>query len=427
MKLAKILLLLSSISAAAAVTAVGCSSDSGGDPGGSGAGGPGGTGPGGAGGGLGFDAGTGDGSIDEDAACVEQTAQADYKQRPIDVIMVIDNSASMTEEITSVQQNIAANFTEILGQSQIDYRVILISDYGDATVDQSVCISTPLGSADCAPPPNLPTHNPPLFYHYSLPVSSFNGLCRLVDTYNGVLGDEYGLAPQGWKEWLRPDALKAFVVMTDDKVECSPIGFQQNVDLDDLDTEEGGLALATLFDQKLRELDPVQFGTEEERNYVFFSFVGVRANTPATAPWPPENPMVMLRCPTGVRAGTGYQALSMLTGGYRFPICSFDLYDGAFQEIANSVISGAKLACEISVPDPPEGENINLNTVRVKFTPSSGDPEFFSQVPSAAECTPTSFYIEAGAIQLCPAVCDLVQADNAAQIQILYGCTQTTN
>ncbi len=79
------------------------------------------------------------------------------------------------------------------------------------------------------------------------------------------------------------------------------------------------------------------------------------------------------------------------------------------------------------MPAPPDGEEIDLDTVRVEYTPTGGEAQVFNKVETSAECTATSFYIENNLIKLCPAVCDLAQADNTAKINILYGCSSTTN
>ena len=217
-----------------------------------------------------------------------------------------------------------------------------------------------------------------------------------------------------------------FVEITDDHIDCSTVR-QPVITLLDDDTVESGMAVANAFDVALRGLSPQHFGDETKRNYVFFSLVGLRENTPATTPYPPEAPMVLNQCPTGVAPGTGYQGLSIMTGGIRFPVCKHESYNFIFQAIANTVISGTKLTCEFSVPEPPPGETIDLDTVVVEFTPGGGGPKrYFDQVAGPAACTPTSFYIAAGTIELCPQVCTIVQADNTAGLNVLYGCTTSS-
>ena len=46
----------------------------------------------------------------------------------------------------------------------------------------------------------------------------------------------------------------------------------------------------------------------------------------------------------------------------------------------------------------------------------------FAQVPSLAECNASSFYIADNKIILCPEVCTMVQTDDDAEINILFGC-----
>ena len=138
--------------ALASLTALGCSGNSlsGTDPNGNG------NDDGGSGNGDGGN-GNGDGGIDRDAACGDVRAQATLAKSPVDVIFVVDNSGSMTLEIQSVEKNINQSFAAIIAASGLDYRVILISNHGSASADQSICISAPLASnASCTPPPAKP-------------------------------------------------------------------------------------------------------------------------------------------------------------------------------------------------------------------------------------------------------------------------------
>ncbi|APR80253.1 Hypothetical protein A7982_05600 [Minicystis rosea] len=367
-----------------------------------------------------FDAGAGDGSIDPDAACAAQSASATLTKKPVDVIIVIDNSGSMTEEIVGVQQNINQNFAQIIEASGLDYRVILVARHGKASSGQSVCIEAPLSgipTGGCATPPAQPVNNPPKFYHYSVEIASRDSWCKVLNTYDKP--DEFNLAPNGWKEWLRPDSYKTFIEITDDGVGCT----FNNVTYQDSNSVAGGTSAAPLFDTALLTLSPEQFGTAAERNYRFYSIIAMGANTPATKPWEPSDPVTTAKCPTAANPGTGHQALSVLTGGLRFPICDTTSYDVVFQAIADGVIKGAKVACEFPVPDAPPGKTIDLATVQVAYTPGGAGPATtFGQVSNAAACIPDRFYIENDTIKLCPDACSLVQADDKAKIDVVFGC-----
>ena len=124
--------------------------------------------------------------------------------------------------------------------------------------------------------------------------------------------------------------------------------------------------------------------------------------------------------------------MSILTEGLRFPLCEPMYYDVVFNEIAQGVIDGAQVACNFDVPDPPMGQNIDLNSVTVEYTPmGSGTPVELSQVPSAAECGPNLFYIDQAAdpdqIVLCPETCTTVQNDESALLNIVFQCVGDVN
>ncbi|MDI3281734.1 hypothetical protein [Polyangium sp. 15x6] len=416
-----------------AATSVGCSggenstsANTGGNSSGSSQGG-GGNGQGGNGGDGGgdinfFDAGPGDGGLTEDSACVSQSSEATLVKKPVDIIVVIDNSGSMSAEIIGVQTNINQNFAQILETSGLDYRVILLAKHGNASSAQSVCIEAPLSgipAGGCNPPPSLPVNNPGRFYHYDREITSVDSWCRLIQTF--TTADANGFAPTGWQEWLRPDSFKTFIELTDDRVSCT----YNNVNYNDGNTVNGGIAAAEKFDTDLLALSPQNFGTKEARNYRWYSIVAMSYNDPATKPWEPADPITTGECPTAANPGTGYQALSVLTGGLRFPLCDTTSYDVVFQAIAEGVVAGAQVSCEFGIPDPPMGTTVDLNSVVVDYTPGDMSPnKQFKQVADAAACTAESFYIDKDAkkIILCPDTCGVVKNDAAAKVAVLFAC-----
>ncbi|MEZ4224385.1 MAG: hypothetical protein R3B13_25775 [Polyangiaceae bacterium] len=410
--------------AGGALTSSACSGDDGGGSannfGGSGAaasGGNGGNGAAAANGGSGaisIDAGKFDATLTEDSACAEQTAEATLVKKPVDIIFVIDNSCSMSNENSAVEANVNQNFASIIQASGVDYRVIMLTAY---TSGYEVQVGPPLGLATGG---NAPQLNPPRFYHYDRNVASHNSLCLILDTYE--VNDTHGLSGGGWKNWLRTEALKTFVEITDDGVSCNSSKSGNNYS--DGNNQASGITSGDAFDTDLLALDPTQFGTAADRNYVFHSILGIKANTPSTKAYDPTDPFVIPECPTGVDPGTGYQQLSIKTGGLRFPVCEGTGFDAVFQKIAEGVIKGAQVACEIDVPQPPPGEEIDLSSIRMKYTPSGGGADvIFEQVPNAGACKANAFYIEADKLKLCPQSCTTVQADNGAKLQTLFGCT----
>ncbi len=312
----------------------------------------------------------------------------------VDIIFVIDNSGSMGEEIEAVENNINVNFADIIQASQIDYRIILISKHGRSS-QLAICVRSPLSGTTCQPkPPNRPA-NTSRFFHYDAEVGSWNSLELILSTYNRP--DVHGFAPNGWSGWLRPNAQRVFVEITDDESNLS----------------------ASAFETALLALSPANFGTAQHRNYVFLSIVGLAKNTPATRAWEPADPIQTARCGTGSMApGIQYQELSRRTGGLRFPICEYASFDAVFEAIAGEVIEDV-LACELALPaiapDP--------DTLEVEYTPGDGSGiRVLERVATAGSCTGAGgFYLDGGTVRLCPAACAEVQADPGADLA-LSGC-----
>jgi hypothetical protein len=379
----------------------------------------------GAGGEPDFDAGSNDATLNPDSACATQSSTATLVKKPVDIIVLVDNSGSMTEEIVGVQKNINTNFATILDGSGLDYRVILIARHGKATgagaAAQSICIEAPLSgipAGGCVNPPAKPVNNPSKFYHYSTEVASLDSWCKIMSTFTAP--DEFMLAPNGWSEWLRPDAYKVFIEITDDHASCGPYL--------DKNTVAGGPAAAALFDKDLLALSPLHFADGAARNYRFYSIVAMAYNTPPTAPYLPADPVITGKCPTASNAGTGYQALSVLTDSLRFPLCDTTSYDVVFQAIAQGVISGTKISCDFPIPEAPGGEKIDLASVVVQYTPSGmGNATNFVQVPDEASCKPNGFYLSKDTIHLCSDTCAVVQGDDKAAINVLFACQGSIN
>ena len=367
-------------------------------------------------------------------SCAQNSAEATLVNRPVDIIIAIDNSGSMSAEIEEVEYQINANFAAIINNANppIDYRVIMVSGFG-ASSGNRICVAEPLGGipdvnpADghCDTIPGQPV-NTASFFHHSVTVSSHNALCRLLENY--ATADQYNLQPNGYQDVLRPDSFKFFAVITDDGVSCSFDGSSYN----DGNNVASGQAAGQLWDTNLLALSPDNFGTVDERNYSFWSIIALApynvvdpVNKPYGDPHPPDEllaPIITAECsPSSVDPGTGYQQLSIMTGGYRYPTCGLD-YTDIFTLMAQGVIEGAQVACEFLIPDPPSGETLDLTTVEVQYS-SGGTPiTKYAQVASLAECNASSFYIEGDLIKLCPEVCSAVQADENAEIGILFGC-----
>jgi hypothetical protein len=390
---------------------------------------------------------TGDG-----AACASSKAEAVLSKRPVDIIFVVDNSGSMDGEIIEVQKQINQNFANIIGASGIDFRVIMLSRYGAVIPGESICISGPLSGANCDqifPDGSLPSGGDagkpvqtPTFFHYNREIDSEDAWCRLLDAFvRGDNSDGYVLHPNGYGPLLRPEAFKTIVVMSDDGINCSVDALRPDgggtlsVSYNDNATVNGGVSAANAFDQHLRTLAPTQFGDGDGgRNYVYHSIVALApftgdSGTSDPKMHPPTAPVVTATCTPGAQEpGTGHQALSVLTGGFRYPSCTLS-YTAIFQEMAKGVVKSSSVACDFPVPQPPPGETLDLASLAVQYTPGgdAGATQEFSLVADLASCAPGKVWLEGGAtgtVHLCPETCALVKSDLGASLSVVSGCAR---
>ncbi len=321
-----------------------------------------------------------------DELCDTIEGKASAVKKPVDIIIVVDNSGSMTGEAAAIRTNLNGSLGTILDQSGIDYRVIMVARYGNSGT--SICIAPPLGQSDCTA--GSPGKNAK-YAHCNKSIASRNALSKLEDTYSEGCEEPWGLN-------LRPEAFKSFLAITDDNERME----------------------AQSFDDFLMT-HPEQFGTVAQRNYTFHSIVGLAENTPATAPWPASSPFVDGRCmPGSVNNGSVYQDLSILTGGLRFPICKNDNFDKIFEALAADVIARSAIPCSYA----SEAEDVDLSKAIATYTPGDGGAVVrFPFVQDEASCTASGgYYVLEDAITLCPSSCEIVDADEAGEVKFEVGC-----
>jgi len=393
-------------------------------------------------------------------ACASETGEATLRKRPMDVIVAIDNSESMAGEIQQVQARINEDFAAILDASQIDYRVILVSRYGNVFKQNfdggtasdsaySICIGAPLSTLTCPTGANDTTpplaNNPPKFYQHSTDIGSNDLWCRLMDAYTH--SDPYPhartnftpVAPNGWSAFVRKEAYKVFIGITDDSPTTDP-----TLGCSTLLSGTSEQTWAAQFDTALRALDPAEFETADgDRNYVWYSIVGFAGNA-VTNPTPltPSDP-VETRCCKGdgtvqttcqgtrgtalqdsSEPGLGYQYLSILTGGLRYPSCYNSNFNDIFDKIAEGVIESAQASCEYDVPSPTHGI-VDFEQTKVSYVPGSGARVPLTNRASASDCgSDEGFYYSADhtKIELCPTTCSAVEGDPSVKVSIDFGC-----
>jgi hypothetical protein len=384
------------------------------------------TGAGGASGGMiGNTAGAPNGAGGGDT-CATVSAGAMLVKQPVDIILVLDNSGSMADELAAVEQNINVNFANILNAADVDYRVILVSRHrkdvraASGESSTSICVEAPLsGLAQCPSPANPTSVPAPVFsarfFQYNVKIESHDSF------ETGILAGYHSpdtrtnLTTAGWKEWLRARTKKVFLEMTDD---------------DEGVAGDSDILTVDAFLTQLAAMAP-EFGADAQHpNFVFHSIVGLAEKMDPTAAYQPSEPIQMARC-TGngdsvANAGMTYQDLSRRTGGLRFPICQFSGYDVVFHTIANDVITQSRLACDFPIPPSPAGGTLDLTKVAVRYTKGNGSGSIdFGQAATPADCQSDAFYIQDNRIHLCTDTCSTVQADSGASVDVLFTCKST--
>ena len=402
--------------------------------------------------------------VDQDAGvikeCAQSSAKADLRKKPVDIVFIIDNSSSMGNEAKAVGSSINADFAKVIGASGIDYRVIMLADFGHynpATGDSqthSVCINGDLNPTQSCPDNvsdavyGMAPKTSARFFQYDADgathnkaVGSLNSMCRALEWFNKA--DAFNLAPNGWGKWLRKDASKVFVEISDDRVNCSVSVNGTSYTFNDKssampapDPSVVAADQAKAFDAALRALSPEMFGSGTTRNYVFHSIIGMPYKAMQEEPYEPSEALAGLggmKCPKADNTGLGYEAMSRLTGGLRYPICAADDaatsgtagFTAIFKRIAQGVVEGTKVACDFAMPVAPDGKTLDRDTVEVVYTQDGKDAISFRRVQDVESCSGQSgsFYFRGDTIQLCSDTCTRVQSDNTAKVDVRFGCS----
>jgi hypothetical protein len=308
-------------------------------------------------------------------------SEAEAVKPPVDIIMIVDQSGSMSEEIAAIKQNINS-LSDFLNLTGLDYHVIMIGTVGTGSFD--ICVPPPLGGPACASNGNL-------FRTVNRNVQSNDALSIILSTYDQASG------PMAWKDFLRADAMKVFIPVTDDNAYTPK---------------------STQFDTDLLAKPGGQFGTAQARRYVFYPITGAPAYPQETGGPGPGG-----TCGNGmVNTGAEYIALAKLTNGVWWPLCNTN-FGGVFEEIGKNIAD--TIACELPVPKPENGEEINHSQVNVKVVPGDGSAEKEVLQDSSVDCDKADgwqYNADKTKILLCGSACADVRKDNGAKVTVLFGC-----
>lgn len=349
-----------------------------------------------------------------DAACSTNAVEAQVERQPVDIVWMVDNSVSMAPAIEEVIRGLNA-FAGVVGARGLDYRVVMLSL---RNVQRNVTYAGGRRYAVCIPPPlagDTRCGNGERFLHSSVDVRSTQPLEQLLGTLGQTRGytsaDERG--GEAWREFLRPEASKTIVVVTDD---------QSRLTADEFDHFRGG----TNPNNSSFSLPPGLLDGSWSGLFESYTFSGIYG-------WGDErNPATRCTYSDGSMpptSGMVYTTLVSRTGGVRARIC-----DGAaawapfFERVATAVERNSRIACDLALPPPPAGTVLDPRLVNVVVTGASR--RTLGKVANAAACRDTGgWYYDNDArptrVNLCPASCEAANEElraGSARIEVQFGC-----
>jgi hypothetical protein len=354
--------------------------------------------------------------LDPDAACAAASSVATVERQPVDIIWVVDNSVSMEPAIREVTNGLNA-FANRIGTRGLDYRVVMLSyrsRTNPVTIAGSqrygVCIPMPLaGDANCG--------NSARFFQSSIDIRSTQPLEQLLgslgQTTGYSMGDERGGEP--WRHFLRANASKTIVVVTDD---------ESRMPADEFDRFAGGVNPRS----SRLVLPPGLLDASWGGLFTGYTFSGIYGWGSETVP--------TTRCTyrdgtSPPSAGPTYTTLVTRTRGARAKICDGSAaWTTFFDRVATAVETTSRLSCDLTIPPVPMGMVLQSSLVNVEVSSgmSTTRPGKVSGVGACGAAGGWYYDDERNPrrITLCPASCDQAQAAVRAgvstAVRVLFGC-----
>jgi hypothetical protein len=313
------------------------------------------------------DTDTGTGTSTEFEECAGISESAENQLLPVDIVFLVDTSASMMEEALAVRNNLNA-FSQQIIAAGIDVRIVVVGERGGWIGGNPliyVCIEPPLGAGNC---PAGPDTNLPTYLHITEAVGSSDSLQVFLDTYDD------------WSFQLRPDSMRHIVVISDDNSAMSGADFQAALP-----------ALSPIFD-----------------DFIFHGIVAAQD------------------CNAAASVGQVYIDLIAETGGVLGDLC-LQQFAPVFGEISQNV-SQVAMACSWAIPEPPEDEVFDPDMVNVEVE-IDGVTMDIGYVEDPGLCGSVEhgwYYDDPGnptEVIVCPQTCELIQgALDTVQVSIVFGC-----
>lgn len=321
-------------------------------------------------------------------SCAAVTETALNTRGPADVIIAIDNTPSMANEIEEVRANMN-RLSEMVSNQGLDLNIILISCFSENCLKQShwhtICIDPPVGAEGaCGESEYTDDSNLPNYLHVDESIESVKALENIVSTH------------KQWEDMIRDNSAKHVVVVSDDNDYWSAVDFHKKF---------------TALDKRLNDY---QF-------HGIFAYLGKEDACGLSL----DDPCCTYSAPDG--EGVVYKELVEETNGVSGNLCLQD-FDPVFDELAGAVVTSARLNCQWDIPDPPSGMTLDPNLVNVVYLDGTGNSFLIGRVRTAEECSKVEqawYYDDQDhprLIHVCPQTCDWIQESKEAQIDIQFGC-----
>lgn len=330
----------------------------------------------------GSDGATVDVTVVNDCARTEVTAVDTTIAVPADIIVLVDNSPSMVEEIGFVRENLNA-FAKQIVDNGVDARLIMIAEpkpeeLPEGTRDTGVCIAPPLGSGSCPDDTLLPN-----YVHIPQAVASTDSLDVLMR-----IQDE-------WLEYMRPEAVTAIFIVSD---------------------SDGLYPMSLIYGDP-----PLWEDVDFMSNTFFESFEHFDLH-----PWSLNAVYPFSECEYAERRGQVYERLVEMTGGIAGDLCEQD-FQPVFDRLAARVVDDAvTLSCEWEIPESVEGQTFSTELVKVTRSSAGSAGQDLFQVSTSADCVLGAWHFDDPAnpkrILACPETCEAINDDPAGKIDVVFGC-----
>lgn len=328
-------------------------------------------------------AGDGQGPVVEACRALESRAQG-LPVKQSDLIIVLDNSGSMADEIGQVRDNLNG-LAAALSDSDVESHVVMISAALDTTAWLGVCIPAPLGSGSCPD-----DHNPPGYFHVTEHVlDSEPPIVTDIFVQSTALLDHLMYSFSQYRHVLRDGVSKNIVVITDH------------------DSVLGAEYFTAWMDRQ-REF--------RANRWRLHAVVCLDDSCAEPGVW------------AGRRVGTVYRDLAEQTGGVAVQITGSS-FGQIFDMLASDIVDSATpLPCDWGIPTAPDGRTLDPDQVNVRFTGPDGSEQTILGLREASDCELTGggwYYDDPQQptrIAVCEQTCRVIALQTEAKVEIEFGC-----